>query len=189
MDLRGWIVSEHAASSARFQSAVAAHVPGDRWRERPGDAGSSIAWLVFHTSWHQDLAVHAVVRGEAPVLHGWRGPLNLDAFDAEAGLGETEQVAVTTALDVDALQGYAATVHEASARWLAEMDLGRLDDIPDAAARMEAAGVSVEAVPWLHQMWSGQPVAWFVQWEAVGHVQGHLGEMISVRSRLGLSPF
>jgi hypothetical protein len=38
-------------------------------------------------------------------------------------------------------------------------------------------------------MWDGKPTAWFVQWEAVGHVQGHLGEMISVRSRLGLSPF
>ena len=45
------------------------------------------------------------------------------------------------------------------------------------------------AVPWLYAMWRDKPGAWFVQWEAIGHVQGHVGEMISVRSRLGLSPF
>ena len=28
-----------------------------------------------------------------------------------------------------------------------------------------------------------------LQWEAIGHRINHLGEMVSVRSRLGLSPF
>ena len=28
-----------------------------------------------------------------------------------------------------------------------------------------------------------------VQWETIGHVHGHIAEMISVRGRLGLSPF
>jgi hypothetical protein len=38
-------------------------------------------------------------------------------------------------------------------------------------------------------MWAGQPVSFFVQWEVVGHRLNHLGEMIAVRGRLGLSPF
>ena len=53
----------------------------------------------------------------------------------------------------------------------------------------DLAGVTREAVPWLHAMWQGKPGGWFVQWEAIGHVQGHVGEMVSVRNRLGLSPF
>jgi hypothetical protein len=28
-----------------------------------------------------------------------------------------------------------------------------------------------------------------VRWACIGHVQNHLGEMVSVRNRLGLSPF
>ena len=46
-----------------------------------------------------------------------------------------------------------------------------------------------DAVPWLYGMWAAKPMGWIVQWEAIGHVQGHLGEMVSVRGRLGLSPF
>jgi hypothetical protein len=38
-------------------------------------------------------------------------------------------------------------------------------------------------------MWKDKPVGWFAQWEAIGHRLNHLGEMVSVRSRLGLSPF
>ena len=33
-------------------------------------------------------------------------------------------------------------------------------------------------MPWLHGMWQGKPAAWFVQWEAIGHVQNHVGEMV-----------
>ena len=44
-------------------------------------------------------------------------------------------------------------------------------------------------MPWLYAMWSAKPASWFVQWEAIGHRVNHLGEMVSVRNRLGLSPF
>jgi hypothetical protein len=32
-------------------------------------------------------------------------------------------------------------------------------------------------------------VAWLVQWPVIGHGNAHVGEMISVRNRLGYSPF
>ena len=44
-------------------------------------------------------------------------------------------------------------------------------------------------MPWLYRMWEDKPVSWFVQWEAIGHRVNHVGEMVSVRNRLGLSPF
>jgi hypothetical protein len=49
--------------------------------------------------------------------------------------------------------------------------------------------VTVDAAPWLHQMWTDKPLWWFIQWETIGHRVNHLGEMISVRGRMGLSPF
>ncbi len=51
------------------------------------------------------------------------------------------------------------------------------------------AGVSYEDAPWLHAMWADKPAAWFVRWELIGHAQGHVGEMVSVRDRLGYRPF
>ncbi len=189
MDLRAWITAEHDGLRDRFAGAIAAHVPTARWREQAG-GGSSIAWLVLHGAWHEDLAMMAAVQGREPLLVRWRGDVGLAGFDPAGGLGETEDAAITAALDLDAVAAYAGAVHDATAQWLAGADLAALPDVPPAGTRIsELAGVTPDAVPWLHSMWDGKATTWFLQWEAIGHRQGHLGEMVSVRSRLGLSPF
>jgi hypothetical protein len=190
MELREWITAEHDGLRSRFDQSVGAHVPADRWRERAGEGGSSIAWLMLHTAWHQDLAMRAAVQGTAPLMTTWRADLGLEKVAPAGGLGEAEQQDITAAVDLDALPAYAAAVHDDTATWLRGADLAALDDVPPAGARIaDLADVTPDAVPWLHAMWDAKPAAWFLQWEAVGHRQGHLGEMISVRSRLGLSPF
>ncbi len=74
--------------------------------------------------------------------------------------------------------------------WLTRVNTHAFDTVPTASWRLEhTAGVRPEVVPWLHAMWEGKPVSWFVQWEAVGHGINHVGEMIAVRGQLGLSPF
>ena len=190
MELREWIKGEHEGLRTRFDQSVAAHVPVSQWRERAGSGGSSIAWLVLHTAWHEDLAIRAAVQGEAPLMTAWRPDLGLEKVAPWGGLGEAEQEDITAAVDLEALGAYTNAVHDSTGAWLDRAELTALDDVPPAGARIaDLADVSVDAVPWLHAMWDGKATAWFVQWEAVGHVQGHLGEMISVRSRLGLSPF
>jgi hypothetical protein len=190
VDLREWIKGEHDGLADRFAHAIVANVPPDRWRERAGAGGSSIAWLRLHTAWHEDLAVQTAVRGREPLMVTWRHRLGLGSAPAAAGLGEAEDPQVTAAVDLDALDAYAAAVHEATGTWLDTLDLAELGGTPPAGRRIsDLAGVSETDVPWLHAMWDGKPSAWFLQWEAVGHPQGHLGEMVSVRSRLGLSPF
>ena len=190
VDLRAWISTEHDGLRERFDRAVAANVPTPRWRERAGDGGSSIAWLVLHTAWHEDLAMQSAVQGTEPILAQWRSDLGLAVAPASGGLEEAETPSITAALDLEALQAYAAAVHDATDRWLAAADLSTLPEVPPSGDRIaDLAGVTATDVAWLHSMWAGKPIAWFLQWEAVGHRQGHLGEMVSVRSRLGLSPF
>ncbi|HEX9259778.1 MAG TPA: DinB family protein, partial [Acidimicrobiales bacterium] len=190
MDLRAWIRAEHASVATRLDQAVVAHVPPERWKERADGGGASIAWLLFHMAWHQDLAVSVALRGEGPMLAGRRVELGLEGVEVWAGLGEAEQVEVTERLDIVALRTYAEAVHQSTQGWLAIADLAVLDDVPDSSPRItELAGVTTTAVPWLHSMWRDKPGAFFVQWEATGHPLSHLGEMISVRGRLGLSPF
>ena len=53
----------------------------------------------------------------------------------------------------------------------------------------ELAGIGRDDADWLHDMWTDKPVGWFVQWECIGHGHTHVGEMVSVRNRMGLSPF
>ena len=184
------MIDDHAGLMERFDHAIAGYVPVARWRDRADGGGSSIAWLVLHTALHEDLAVSTASRGQVPHRVGWQDDLGLGGFSAHVGLGEAEDTAATAAVDLDALCAFASEVHRDVHSWLETIELTQLDDTPPAGTRIDAlAGVTAAAVPWLHAMWQDKTVGWFVRWEAVGHRQGHLGEMISVRNRLGLSPF
>jgi len=190
MDVREWIIEEHAGVLSRFEQSIAATVPIERWTDPAGKGGSSIAWLAFHTAFHEDLAVNAVLRGTDTVLNTERAPLGLAGIPTAVGLGEAEQRELTAAVDLDRLPGYVRAVHQRTAAWLAGLDHETLAR-PDAQgpAGLERAGIDETDVPWLYRMWDGKPASWFVQWEAIGHRVNHVGEMVSVRNRLGLSPF
>ena len=189
MDLRSWITGEHDAVLDRFEQSVVAIVPLEQWRDAGGPGGSSIAWLAFHTAFHEDVAVNAVLGGAHPVLDGWRGELGIDGVASDVGLGEAEQSELTSELRLDRLVPYLQAVHARTAEWLKSVDVASLEEVPASGAGLERAGIDDDAVPWLYRMWDGKPASWFVQWEAIGHRVNHVGEMVSVRNRLGLSPF
>jgi hypothetical protein len=194
MDLRDWMISDHAGVMGRFEQAIVAHVPPARWTEQADGGGTSIAALLHHLTRHQDLAVNVVVRGVAPIWAEYASDLGIADLPATVGLSETEDPALTARLDPEALMAYARAVHTATQTWLAEGSDDAelpvlLDAVPPTSARLEAAGVAAAAVPWLHTMWSDRTTGWLVQWPGVGHGHAHVGEATGVRNRLGLSPF
>lgn len=187
--LREWITAEHDALLTRFEQSVGAHVPFEMWKDPAGRGGSSIAWLVFHSTWHADLAVHSVLCGEPTVLSRSRSVLGLGGVPVWVGLGETEHPALTAALHLEALGDYVDAVHAAIGRWIDTTPTDVLAARADGPGGLALAGVDESDVPWLYRMWTGQPASFFVEWEAIGHRLNHIGEMVSVRNRLGLSPF
>ena len=179
-----WIRGEHDGLGARLHDWFVGEVPLDRWTERPGDQGCSLAWLVLHTSVHRDLAVQAVVRGEAPVHAAHWAGLGLGDLAPSAALNERD--VLPAAVDVSAVLAYADAVQTATAAWLTTVTADDLDVVPPAAERLATAGVTADDVEWVAKRWTGQPVAWFLQWEAIGHTLLHHGEMAALRVRLGL---
>ncbi|HET9601615.1 MAG TPA: hypothetical protein VFP08_08480, partial [Acidimicrobiales bacterium] len=90
----------------------------------------------------------------------------------------------------DALQGYAEAVHREAVSVLGQLGDSDLARVPPVEQRLtDLGGVAFADAPWLHAMWAEKPGAWFVRWELIGHAQGHVGEMVSVRDRLGHRPF
>jgi hypothetical protein len=190
VDLREWMVTDHASVWTRIEAAVLPHIPQERWRERAGGSASSIAWLLFHRAYHEDLALRTAVRNHPPLLTEHRTALGIDGFAPPVGLGEAEVPALTADLRLDALLDYVHAVHEHTQGWLARTGMLALDTIPQTGYRLTThAGVTPDEVPWLHAMWADKPVSWFVMWECIGHGHAHVGEMLAVRSQLGLSPF
>jgi hypothetical protein len=93
-------------------------------------------------------------------------------------------------LPLDSLLAYVDAVFAATRSWLDDVGSMALDTVPDTSHRLvDKAGLAVDDVDWLHRMWTDKPVWWLVQWPVVGHGHAHVGEAISIRNRMGLSPF
>ncbi|HWM21329.1 MAG TPA: DinB family protein [Ilumatobacteraceae bacterium] len=189
MDLRSWVLADHATALQRLERQVLDLVTPDRWAERADGGGNSIGWGVLHAWYHQDVAL-SVARGVDPLMSERRDALGLTGLAPFVGMGEAEIDGTVAAVDPAALVPYVRDVHTRTAEWLAGVDLAVLDTVPAASSGLsELAGIGRDDADWLHDMWTDKPVGWFVQWECIGHGHTHMGEMVSVRNRMGLSPF
>jgi DinB superfamily len=190
MDLSAWLLDAHADLQGRLFAAVVSAVPRDRWHEQADGGGSSVTWLLVHLARHHDLALHTAIRNKPPLFLLHRDALGLGTCDIGSALSEREDRSVSTAIAADPLLDYVNQVFAASRRWMQRVSAMAFDSIPDTARRLERqAGLDPAQLPWLFDMWSGRTVHWMVQWPILGHGQAHVGEAISIRNRMGLSPF
>lgn len=190
MDVHSWIQNDLASVRSKLTDSVLSVVPVQRWVEQADDGGSSIVHLALHLARHQDLAINTAIRNHPPLYFTHRAALALDDAPPFAGMTERENRDITTRVPADALVAYVDEVFATTAAWLDDVGTMALDTIPDTSRRLDhQAALSVDDVDWLHRMWSDKPVWWLVQWPVIGHGHAHVGEAISVRNRMGLSPF
>lgn len=190
MDVHTWIGNDLDSVRQKLRDSVLSVVPTQRWVEQVDNGGSSIAHVVLHVARHHDLAITTAIRNRPPLFDTHRQALGLVDARPAAGLAEREDPAISSVPNADALTGYLEAVFDATKAWLDEVGTMALDTIPDTSHRlMNKAHLSVDDVGWLHRMWSDKPVWWLVQWPVIGHGHAHVGEAISVRNRMGLSPF
>ncbi len=188
MDLRTWIGGDLDSLQNRLSNGIFSVIPPDRLIERVDDGGIAALYVTWHTARHQDLSVNGVLRRRPEVLDGWAERVGLDG-DTWRGLAEGEDHELITQLDPEAVVGYLMAVIAETRSWIADGDLAVLDTIPDSAAALEQIGTPADRFDWLYGMWEGKPATFFLAWEALGHGYNHLGELTSIRNRMGLSPF
>lgn len=190
MDLPAYLLDALGDLRRRMMSGVVERVPPQRWTEQADSGGSSIAWLLLHVARHQDLAVQTAIRNQPPLFLAERGAMGLGSMPTWAGLTETEDPAVSNAPSSDALLNYVVGVFAGTQRWMSRLSAMAMESVPDTRRRLEKhALLPHDEVPWLYANWSGKSVSWFVQGPVLGHGHGHVGEAVSVRNRMGLSPF
>ena len=188
VELRDWIVSDLVSLRGKLAGGVLGLIPPERLRERVDGGGIAPVYVLWHLARHQDVAVNGVLRGADAVVDGWVDRLGIGE-DLWRGLAEGEDADLVEVLDPEAVGGYALAVCDASAAWLDEGGLPAMDARPETAGPLAAIGTPTDRFEWLYAMWDGKPTSWFLQWSAVGHGFNHLGELVSIRNRMGLSPF
>ncbi len=188
MELREWIVSDLRSLRARLAGGVLKLVPAQRRRERADGGGIAPVYVLWHLARHHDVAVNGVLRGTEAVVDDWTDRLGVNE-KLWRGLAEGEDSDLVGILDPEAVGDYALAVIDTTAEWLDHSGLPAMHDRPETASVLAAIGTPEDRFDWLYSMWEGKPTSWFLQWSAVGHGINHLGELISIRNRMGLSPF
>lgn len=193
MELRTWIVGDLVSLRQRLSGGVLERIPFDRRAERVDGGGIAPTYILWHVARHHDVAVNRILRQVDEEVHRWTDRLGV-ADDLWRGLAEGEDGELVDALDPEAVEGYTLAVLDGTRSWLDTADLGLLDHPPgdpglDTDAALADLGAPDDRMGWLYDMWRGKPASFFLSWEAVGHGYNHLGELTSIRNRMGLSPF
>lgn len=189
MDLQSWITSDLQMARQRLAGQVLDLIPVDRMTEQVDGGGIPPVYVLWHMSRHHDLAVNQVLRGVAEVVHAHTDELGVHEA-LWRGLSEGADLDLVDELHAAAVGRYALAVLDESIMWLSEAAvLPELDGVPDSGAALSALGTPTDDFGWLYSMWEGKPASWFLSWEGVGHITTHTGELVSIRNRMGLSPF
>lgn len=190
MDLHEWTLADLASVRSKLFESVVALVPTNRWHEQADGGGTTITGLLLHVARHQDLAVNTVIRNHEPLFATHASALGLAGARPGAALPEKEDIAVTGLVGDEALLAYLTAVFDGTQHWLAELGNLALDIEPNCGYRLtHKAGLAESDFPWLYGLWGGKALWWLVQWPVIGHGHAHVGEAISIRNRMGLSPF
>ena len=184
------MIADFASMRGKLFDSVLRLVRAERWHEQADGGGSTLAGLLLHIARHQDLAVNVVIRNHEPLFAAHSAPLGLTHAGPGVGLAEREDRTTTALVSPEAVLHYATDVFDATAAWLSPLGSMALDIEPNTAYRLtHRAGLDADELPWLYSMWEGKALWWFVQWPVIGHGHAHVGEAISLRNRMGLSPF
>lgn len=188
MELSDWIGGDVASLRQRVVSGFINVVPSERWREQVDGGGVAPVYVLWHTARHHDVAINGVLRRRAPVLDEWMDRVGISS-DTWRGLAEGQDHELVDQLDPHMVGQYFVAVLDESLAWLAGHPPLDPRSVPEARTALAEIQVPVDRFDWLYDMWTDKPAQFFLSWEAVGHGFNHLGELTSIRNRMGLSPF
>lgn len=188
MDANGLLTQQHYVAHFIMQDQVLAEIPRERLTERPVNGGNSVAWLLWHATRCEDLAVNVIIRQGEQVLTsgGFSAQPGLNDDRIGTGFGDEQVASFCESVDIDALIAYQQAVRDDTARWLRTLDPNTLDAKPDLAAILDKLDLFPAAGQWVRDLWEPWPASIFLNWVAIGHTYMHIGEMQTVKAALGI---
>jgi len=150
-------------------------------RLRPAENLNSLAWLVWHMTRCEDVAINVAIADRPQVLDdAWITKLGVDRDDIGTGMTPPEVAALSEQIDVDALLSYRHAVGRQTRDVIAAIDDADIE-APVDADRYRRAKVLGEHAGWVDDFWSPWHGTDFLCL-ATGHCYHHWGEAVTVRS-------
>jgi hypothetical protein len=190
------LVFEHTLAHARAVGdpdgstidPFALELPDDFLRGRPHGL-NSVAWNLYHTARSEDIGVNRFVVGQPELFdeEGWGARLGVAFRHTGSAMTDPEVDDLSARIDLGALKAYRLAVGRRTRALLPALHPERLQAVVDPAL-VEVAladGSAHPAIPAdaIRRSWGGRKRSWFL-YLAGGHNLQHLGETVTIRSRL-----
>ena len=190
MDWRLLFYQQHAGvhseavgteSRARYEDLVLGGLSDAQMRLRPADNQNSLAWLVWHITRCEDVAINVCIADQPQVLEdGWASKLGVERDDIGTGMTPREVADLSERIELDALLSYRHAVGRQTRRVIATIDDAEMESPVD-ADRYRRAAVLGEHAGWVDSFWEPWRGTDFL-FLATGHSYQHWGEAITIRS-------
>lgn len=167
-----------------------ADLTDEQIRRPPCPGVNTLAWLVWHIARVEDIGVNRFVTDGEQVFDGgdWSTKLEVSRRDFGTGMTSEEALALSAAIDVEALHAYWDAVEARTIAVVQDLCVEDLDTILDAAHvhRIFALdGLDTPEALWVRDYMEGQPRGFFLIHLGLTHCLVHRGEALAIRGLYG----
>lgn len=171
-----------------FQDAILDGLREAEFRTQPANSEHSIAWLIWHISRCEDIAMNMLIAGSPQVLLSgdWNARLKTELRDTGNLMQAQELVDFNATIAIDALLEYREAVGQRTrtiVQNLQPQDLNVKVD-PERIARVLAQGAVLPATQGITDYWGKRTYAGLLLMPASRHLLTHLNEAIKIRERM-----
>jgi hypothetical protein len=167
-----------------------ADLTDEQIRRPPCPGVNILTWLVWHIARVEDIGINRFVADGEQVFDGgdWSTKLGVSRRDFGTGMTPEEALALSAAIDVEALHAYWDAVESRTMAVVPDLRVEDLDTILDAAHvhRIFAQdGLDTPEALWVRDYMEGQPRGFFLIHLGLTHCLVHRGEALAIRGLYG----
>ena len=183
------LTHEGSPGEATFLDEVKAGLTRKAFLTMPTPDDATIAWDLWRITRIEDLVAGLLIDGRAQVLgERWLFCMGVDVRDTGNAMSDAEILALSAALDMDALFAYRAAVGRRTREIILALtpsDLKRKPNGESLARVLKEGGVAEHPDSvWLIDFWGGKNVAGLLLMPITRHQAGHLNDCMRLKQRL-----
>lgn len=171
-----------------FEDAILDDLSLDKIRLIPGKQEHSIAWILWHISRIEDVAMNVLVAGGEQVFveGSWLARLGIITRSTGNAMSSSEIQELSQRVNIPVLRAYRVEVGRRTrhvCQSLTPKDLSRRVD-PQRLERVMTSGALVEAATGIKEYWSKRDIAGLLLMPASRHILVHLNEALTLKRQV-----
>ena len=170
-----------------FEDAILDDMPEEQIRRIPQNCEHSVAWCFWHIARIEDVAMNMVVAGSPQIFSQDDWPMRMRVTFRDAGNDMTEEeiLALSAAIDIEALRSYRVAVGQRTRQIVQNFqpeDLKRKAD-PQRIQLVMEEGALAEVSRGIAEYWSKRDMAGLLLMPASRHHITHLNEALNLKKK------